>query len=77
MSGRDLALAAQVLQCIMIRIENKYFMEQVVSPMLNRLNYGIEFDIVYAVTRTCSLQFLAKKGNWAILLAEDGANPGF
>lgn len=53
-SGGDLYLAIQMLKSIMVREDNEVAMNQVVSPVSNRLNHCVKLDVVSAVSATRS-----------------------
>lgn len=73
MARGDLTMRTQMLQCVMVGIKNKLAMKKIVTPMLNGLDYGIEFDVISTVTQAWIGQLLTKERDMAILLTQHGA----
>ena len=63
MSVRQFSFTVNVLQCLMIRIKNKIDVNQIVIPMPQGLNNGIEFYIISVVFQFCPIQLLTEIGH--------------
>lgn len=60
-STRNLYLAVQIFQRIMICVQDELAMKNIVSPMLNCLDNGIELQVIGVVAASSSFQLLTIK----------------
>lgn len=70
----QLMLLHNILQRRIIKKQNKFIIEQIVSPMLQCLDDNIELLIVRRVFLLAFIQFFTEISNWFVFLAEYGPN---
>lgn len=63
MTCQNLRLAIQVSQRVMIREQYELPMNQVMTPMLNSLNYSMELDVISTITASSLRKFLTIKSH--------------
>lgn len=68
-------LSNNVFQCFMIKTNNKFSLDQVVSPMLSSLDNDIEFDIISRIPKSRPIKLLTEIGNGSIILTQHNTNP--
>ena len=61
-------LAVDVFKSLMVSMEYKFFVGQIVLPMFYCLYYGIEFHIIGAVVELGLIEFFTEIGHWLALL---------
>ena len=71
MPCRELILAINMLQRIMVRKQHKITLQQVRIPMLQGLNNRMELHIVGTIVCLCLMQLLTEIRDWPALLAKD------
>ena len=67
----QLPLRVQILQGLMVREEYKLLMKEVMSPVFESSNGGVELTIVSGVPKPHVIQFLAEVLDGVTLLAKD------
>lgn len=75
MSRGHLIFITNMFQGIMICVEHKFLMKQIMPPMLDSLDDGIEFYVISTVSETSTRGFFTKEGNGTIVLTEHCTNP--
>ena len=67
----QLPLRVQILQGLMVREEHKLLMKEVMSPVFESLNGGIELTVVGGVSKPHVIQLLTKVLDGMAFLAKD------
>ena len=70
----DLLLVVKILQCIVVREQNKLLREEVVAPVTSGLDDGVELLIVVRVSTLNIIQLMTEEFNRVPFLAKDTSN---
>lgn len=66
-------LGINILQCLVITMQNKLFMQEIVFLMLEGSNHSIKFLIIRAPFLVCIIQLSTEILKGAAILSEDSA----
>lgn len=70
MFGIQMLLRMNMPQRIMVRVQDEVLVDQVMSPMVERLDDGIKLQVIRRVSLLCFIKFLTEEGNRVPLLAQ-------